>query len=56
MAKRIELVNPIYLDVPMMTSFLAALEDGVAFGSDITSKQDKQKNAVNRTEESQACT
>jgi len=27
--KQVELVYPLYLDVPMMTSFLAALEDGV---------------------------
>jgi hypothetical protein len=44
MAKRVQLVNPIYLDVPMMTSFLAAIEDGVAFGSDVTRTQNKQKS------------
>ncbi|MCM3921092.1 hypothetical protein ND748_05290 [Frankia sp. AiPs1] len=33
-----ELIHPIYLDVPMMVSFLAALKDGVSYESEITEK------------------
>jgi hypothetical protein len=44
LAKKIELVYPLYLDVPMMTSFVAALGDGVAYGSDITRIQQEQKD------------
>lgn len=43
MAERIDLVYPLYLDVPMMTSFVAALEDGIAYGSDVTQRQDQQR-------------
>jgi hypothetical protein len=42
--KQVELVYPLYLDVPMMTSFLAALEDGVAYGSDIVRIQQEQRD------------
>ncbi len=45
MSKRVQLVNPIYLDVPMMTSFLAAIEDGVAFGADVTRTQSKKRSS-----------
>lgn len=40
--KTVELVHPLYLNAPMMTSFLAALEDGVAFASDVVRKQQRQ--------------
>lgn len=39
----IELAYPLYLDVPMMTSFFAALEDGIAYGSNIKSRRSNQK-------------
>lgn len=45
MADRLDLVYPLYLDVPMMTSFVAALEDGIAYGSDVTQRRDQQKTA-----------
>jgi hypothetical protein len=41
--KEIELAYPLYLDVPMMTSFFAALEDGIAYGSNIKSRRSNQK-------------
>ncbi|MDT7726503.1 MAG: hypothetical protein QOI21_3079 [Actinomycetota bacterium] len=34
-----ELSHPIYLDAPMLVSFLAALDDGVSFTSEISEKQ-----------------
>lgn len=40
----IELVHPLYLDVPMMTSFLAAIDDGIAFGSNVRLKQGSQQS------------
>ena len=46
----IDLVHPLYLDVPMTTSFLAALEDGVAYGADVTRKGDRQRSAGAETE------
>lgn len=42
MADQLDLVYPLYLDVPMMTSFVAALEDGIAYGSDVTQRTDQQ--------------
>lgn len=33
-----ELVHPVYLDVPMMVSFLASIDDGVSFRSDIAER------------------
>lgn len=45
MSKEVDLIHPIYLDVPMITSFLAALNDGISYGIDVTRKQDTQKTA-----------
>jgi hypothetical protein len=39
----IDLVHPLYLDVPMMTSFLAAIQDGIAYGSNVRLKQAVQR-------------
>jgi hypothetical protein len=36
--KQLELIHPIYLDIPMMVSFFAALEGGISFESEITDK------------------
>ncbi|MEJ7657624.1 MAG: hypothetical protein WKF33_11405 [Thermoleophilaceae bacterium] len=35
----IELVHPVYLDVPMLVSFVAAIEGGFAFESEETGKE-----------------
>jgi len=35
-SNRIRLIHPIYLDVPMLVSFAAAVEGGVAFGTEVT--------------------
>ncbi len=43
MAEQIDLVYPLYLDVPMMTSFVAALEDGIAYGSDVTQMKNQKR-------------
>ena len=32
----VKLIHPVYLDVPMLVSFAAALDGGVSFGSDVT--------------------
>lgn len=40
-----ELAHPIYLDTPMLVSFLAALEDGVAFTSEVAEKQAQTKKS-----------
>jgi hypothetical protein len=40
-----ELVYPLYLDVSMMTSFLAALEDGIAFSAGVKQTQERKKDA-----------
>lgn len=42
---QIELVHPLYLDVPMMTSFLAAIDDGIAYGSNVKLKQGSQRTS-----------
>jgi hypothetical protein len=47
MVERIDLAYPLYLDVPMMTSFVAALEDGIAYGSDVT-KSSRQASQLER--------
>lgn len=51
-ADELELVHPVYLDVPMLVSFVAAVEGGVAFGSEQTEKgattQDKAREATGR--------
>jgi len=41
------LFHPVYLDVPMMISFLAALRDGVAF-EDTTTRRDSQSTSRER--------
>lgn len=46
MSEQVELVHPLYLDVPMMTSFLAALEDGVAYGADVRRRQQRQSTTA----------
>lgn len=45
MASKIDLIYPLYLNVPMMTSFLAAIEDGIAYDLDVVRKQDRKKDA-----------
>lgn len=51
-ALELELVHPVYLDVPMLVSFVAAVEGGVAFGSEETEKgatmQDRSREASGR--------
>lgn len=34
--QQISLIHPIYLDVPMLVSFAAALQGGLSFGSEVT--------------------
>ena len=34
--QQISLIHPIYLDVPMLVSFAAALEGGLSFGSEVS--------------------
>lgn len=46
MAEQIDLVYPLYLDVPMMTSFLAAMEDGIAYDSDVTKTKDRKQTVA----------
>jgi hypothetical protein len=36
MSNQIRLIHPIYLDVPMLVSFAAAVEGGVSFGAEVT--------------------
>ena len=36
MKKSIRLIHPIYLDVPMLVSFAAAIEGGLSFGAEVT--------------------
>jgi len=48
----LELVHPVYLDVPMLVSFVAAVEGGVAFGSEETERggttQDRNREVAGR--------
>ena len=44
-AAGIDLVHPLYLDVPMMVSFLATLQDGVAFTSDVAESASQSTKA-----------
>jgi len=39
----VSLIHPIYLDVPMMVSFAAAIEGGIAFDSEVTETEADQK-------------
>lgn len=41
----IDLSHPLYLDVPMMTSFLAAIDDGIAYGSSVRRKLANQRSS-----------
>ncbi|WP_370968668.1 hypothetical protein [Amycolatopsis sp. cg9] len=41
-----ELAHPVYLDTPMLVSFLAALEDGVSYHSEIAEKQAQSKKST----------
>lgn len=50
LAEQIDLVYPLYLDVPMMTSFAAAIQDGIAYDSDVTQRRDEQKNVSGEAE------
>jgi len=47
-----QLIHPIYLDVPMLVSFAAALQGGLSFGSEVTEEQAEvkpgSKNRKNR--------
>ena len=36
MSQQIRLIHPIYLDIPMLVSFAAAIEGGLSFGSEVT--------------------
>ena len=36
MKKTIRLIHPIYLDIPMLVSFAAAIEGGLSFGAEVT--------------------
>ena len=36
MSEQIRLIHPIYLDVPMLVSFAAAIEGGLSFGAEVT--------------------
>jgi hypothetical protein len=44
LAEQIDLAYPLYLDVPMMTNFVAAIEDGIAYDTDVTQRSDQSKN------------
>jgi len=46
MAEHIDLTYPPYLDVPLITSFVAALEEGIAYGADVAQKKDQQLRIV----------
>jgi hypothetical protein len=50
LAEQIDLVYLLYLDVPMMTSFAAAIQDGIAYGSDITQRKDQQRSLSREAE------
>lgn len=50
MAEQIDLVHPLYLDVPMMTSFVAALEDGIAYSSDVTQMKNHKRTVASEGE------
>ena len=36
MSEQIRLIHPIYLDIPMLVSFAAAIEGGLSFGAEVT--------------------
>lgn len=39
MSQQIRLIHPIYLDIPMLVSFAAAIEGGLSFGSEVTREE-----------------
>lgn len=45
MAKTIRLIHPIYLDVPMLVSFAAAVEGGLSFGTEVTEESTRSRSA-----------
>jgi len=40
-----DLIHPIYLDVPMMVSFAAAIQGGLSFGSELTQEKETNKSS-----------
>lgn len=44
MGDNIRLIHPIYLDVPMLVSFAAAIEGGLSFGADVTKESTVSKS------------
>ena len=42
----INLTYPLYLDVPMMTSFLAAIDDGIAYESNVRRRVANQRSSA----------
>jgi len=44
MSEPIRLIHPIYLDVPMLVSFAAAIEGGLSFGAEVTTEKSKATN------------
>ena len=45
MSAAIRLIHPIYLDVPMLVSFAAALEGGLSFGAEVTKESTRSRSA-----------
>lgn len=45
MTDPIRLIHPIYLDVPMLVSFVAAREGGMSFESEVTTESERSKSA-----------
>lgn len=43
--KKLLLIHPLYLDVPMLVSFVAAIQGGISFGSEVTSESERTKSA-----------
>ena len=39
MSQQIRLIHPIYLDIPMLVSFAAAIEGGLSFGTEVTREE-----------------
>ena len=46
MSKQIRLTHPIYLDIPMLVSFAAAIEGGLSFGAEVTREESNSKEAA----------
>lgn len=44
MTNPIRLIHPIYLDVPMLVSFAAAIEGGMSFGAEVTTESSKSRS------------